>query len=157
MIKALGLVLEILRGALISARHFFVNLIFHVFKVLGFKTGRKGAVTIQYPEERKPLAARHRSLHRLTTREDGSPRCVACMLCVTVCPSECISVEAAEDQDPEVQKRPSDFTIDLSRCCFCGFCVEACPEDAIRMDTAFIELSENRRADLIYSMERLMK
>ena len=157
MRKAFGFVLEILRGAMITARHFFVNMSLHILNVLGVKTGRKGAVTIQYPEERKTLAPRHRSLHRLTIREDGRPRCVACMLCVTVCPSECIAVEAAEDPDPDIQKTPSSFTIDLSRCCFCGFCVEACPEDAIRMDTGFIELAESHRTDLNYGLERLRK
>jgi NADH-quinone oxidoreductase subunit I len=79
------------------------------------------------------------------------------MLCVTVCPSECISVEASEDPDPEIQKVPARFVIDMSRCCFCGFCVEACPEDAIRMDTGTIELAEYSRSSLMYELERLLK
>jgi len=157
MIKALGDFLEIIKGGLITARHFVTNMWFHTLKVLGFKTGRKGAVTIQYPEEKKELAARHRSLHRLLRREDGQPRCVSCLLCVTVCPSECILVEPTEDPDPEIQKVPVKFTIDISRCCFCGFCVEACPEDAIRMDTGKIEIAQYRRQDLIYSLDRLLK
>ncbi len=155
MIKALGYFFEILRGSWITSRHFFVNMWFHTLKVLGIKTKRRGAVTIQYPEEKKPIAPRHRSLHRMMTREDGRPRCVACMLCLTVCPSECIYIEAAEDQDPEIQKYPAKFIIDLSRCCFCGFCVEACPEDAIRMDTGRIELATYSREDLVYDLDRL--
>jgi NADH-quinone oxidoreductase subunit I len=157
MFKALEYFIEILRGIVITARHFVVNMGFHILKVLGFKTKRRGAVTIQYPEQKKELASRHRSLHRLLTRKDGRPRCVSCMLCVTVCPSECISVEAAEDPDPEIQKVPANFVIDLSRCCFCGFCVEACPEDAIRMDTGIIELAEYSRQDLIYDLEKLRR
>jgi NADH-quinone oxidoreductase subunit I len=90
-------------------------------------------------------------------REDGKPRCVVCMLCVTVCPSECIYVEAAEDPDPEIQKYPSRFVIDLNRCCFCGFCVEACPEDALRMDTAKIDLARYAHQDLIYDLEKLLQ
>ena len=90
------------------------------------------------------------------TRPDGKPRCVACMLCVTVCPSECIYVEAAEDPDPEIQKYPAKFIIDLSRCCFCGFCVEACPEDAIRMDTGNVELAEYSQDDMIYDLDKLI-
>jgi NADH-quinone oxidoreductase subunit I len=105
-------------------------------------------VTIQYPEESKALAPRHRSLHRIRPRPDGQPSCVACLLCVTVCPSECISVEAAEIDDPEVQKAPARFVVDLDRCCFCGFCVEACPVDAIRMDTGEIRLATTSRAAL---------
>ena len=156
MIKALGYFIEIIRGGLITTRHFVVNLFYHILKVLGIKTKRKGSVTIQYPEQKKEIASRHRSLHRLMTRPDGKPRCVACMLCVTVCPSECIYVEAAEDPDPEIQKYPAKFIIDLGRCCFCGFCVEACPEDAIRMDTGNVEFAQYSQKDLIYDLDKLI-
>ena len=155
--KSGGYLVEIVRGALITTRHFLVNMFFHTFALFGRKPRRAGAVTIQYPEKRKELATRHRSLHRLTQREDGLPRCVACLLCATVCPSECITVEAAEDPDPEVQKRPARFLIDLGRCCFCGLCVEACPEDAIRMDTGVVELAETRREALDYGLEDLFR
>lgn len=157
MIKALGYFIEIIKGGLITTRHFVVNMGFHVLKVLGIKTKRKGAVTIQYPEEKKEIAFRHRSLHRLLKREDGRPRCVSCLLCVTVCPSECIFVEATEDPDPEIQKVPAKFVIDMSRCCFCGFCVEACPEDAIRMDTGMIELAGTDRRDLVFDLDKLLR
>ncbi len=157
MFKTLGLLGALLKGVWITARHFTVNLFFHTLRLFGIKTKRAGAVTIQYPEKKKDLAARHRSLHRLMKREDGKPRCVACMLCVTVCPSECIYVEAAEDPDPEVQKYATRFDIDLTRCCFCGFCVEACPEDAIRMDTGVIDISALSRADLQYGLEKLLQ
>jgi NADH-quinone oxidoreductase subunit I len=157
MFKTLGLLGALLKGVWITGRHFTVNLFFHTLRFFGIKTKRAGAVTIQYPEKKKELAARHRSLHRLMKREDGQPRCVACMLCVTVCPSECIHVEAAEDPDPEIQKVAARFDIDLTRCCFCGFCVEACPEDAIRMDTGVIDISALSRADLQYGLEKLLK
>jgi NADH-quinone oxidoreductase subunit I len=157
MRKALGYLGAIVQGALITSRHFFVNMGRHILALFGLRTRRPGAVTIQYPEVRKPIAPRHRSLHRLVRREDGRPRCVACMLCATVCPSECITVEAAEDPDPEVQRAPSRYMIDLARCCFCGFCVEACPEDAIRMDTGALEAAERSRADLLYEKEDLLR
>lgn len=155
--KSWGYLVEIVRGVLITTRHFLVNMFFHTVAFLGLKPRRPGAVTIQYPEKRKELAGRHRSLHRLTRRENGLPRCVACLLCATVCPSGCITVEAAEDPDPEIQKRPSRFVIDLGRCCFCGLCVEACPEDAIRMDTGVLELAETCREALDYGLEDLLR
>lgn len=157
MMKALGYLAAIVQGALITSRHFFVNMGRHTLTLFGLKTHQPGAVTIQYPEVRKTIAPRHRSLHRLVRREDGRPRCVACMLCATVCPSECITVEAAEDPDPEVQRTPSRYTIDLARCCFCGFCVEACPEDAIRMDTGILEAARRKRADLVCEKEDLLR
>jgi len=155
--QAFGYLWALIVGAVITTRHFVVNMGFHTLRFFGIKRFRPGAVTIQYPEVRKPLAARHRSVHRLVRRPDGKPRCVACLLCVTVCPSECIFVEAEEDPDPDVQKTAARFEIDLSRCCFCGFCVEACPEDAIRMDTGTIDLAVRSRKDLLYDRDRLLR
>jgi len=148
MVGTWRVLVEIVRGAAITMRHFFVNMTLHTLRLCGVRTKRPGAVTIQYPEVRKPLSPRHRSLHRIRPRPDGRPSCVSCMLCVTVCPSECITVEAAEDPDPEVQKVPAKFVVDLNRCCFCGFCVEACPVDAIRMDTGEIRLASTSRTAL---------
>ncbi len=153
--EAMRLTAAVVRGTLVTTRHFAANMARHMLKAVGIKTRRPGAVTIQYPERRKPVAPRHRSLHRITRRADGRPRCVACMLCVTVCPSECITVEAAEDPDPAAQKVPSRFVIDVGRCCFCGFCVEACPVDAIRMDTGIVEMAEGDRRRLEYDLDRL--
>ncbi len=154
MLKPWRVLVEIVRGSAITMRHFFVNMTFHTLRLVGIKTKRRGAVTIQYPEVGKELSPRHRSRHRLRPREDGRPSCVACMLCVTVCPSECISVEAAEDPDPEIQKVPARFVVDLTRCCFCGFCVEACPVDAIRMDTGEIRLATESRAALFARLDK---
>jgi NADH-quinone oxidoreductase subunit I len=154
MPKPWKVLVEIVRGAAITMRHFFVNMTFHTLRLFGIRTKRPGAVTIQYPEAAKELSPRHRSLHRLRPRVDGRPSCVSCMLCVTVCPSECITVEAAEDPDPEIQKVPARFVVDLTRCCFCGFCVEACPVDAIRMDTGEIRLAAALRSDLVTRLDK---
>jgi len=155
MIKGWTIFKEILRGSWITTRHFTVNMWFHTLTLFGIKTRRKGAVTFQYPEQVKPLARRHKSRHRILRRENGLPQCVACMMCATVCPSDCIFIEAEETDDPEVQKYPASFVIDLNRCCFCGFCVEACPVDAIRMDTGEIRLAATSRAGLEYPLDKL--
>src|SRR5580698_1566850 len=91
-------------------------------------------VTIQYPEERRKYSDRFRGQHYIKST-NGVENCTACMLCPTVCPAECIHIEAGERPDKE--KYPVKFEIDLLRCCFCGMCEEACPKDAIKLSQIY--------------------
>jgi NADH-quinone oxidoreductase subunit I len=143
-------------GIWLTSIHFFRNLTLHILHQVGLKKGTLAAVTIQYPDQKRPLALRSRTRHRLTKREDGSPRCVACMMCETVCPARCIEITAAEHPDPNVEKYPAEFILDLGKCVYCGFCVEVCPEDAIRMDTQRLDIAEYTRGNMIYNKQRLM-
>ncbi|MEA2465105.1 MAG: NADH-quinone oxidoreductase subunit, partial [Acidobacteriota bacterium] len=43
----------------------------------------KGLPTIQYPEVKREYSERFRGRHILTSREDGTTRCVACYMCST--------------------------------------------------------------------------
>ncbi len=148
--------LEVIRGLKVTVSHFFRNISLHILHVFGLAKDTPGAVTYQYPEERHPLPSRLRTLHRLTKREDGSPRCVACMMCETICPADCIYIIAGEHPDPVIEKYPTRFDIDVGRCIFCGYCVEACPEDAIRMDTGVLEFTSYTRAEMVHDMELLL-
>ncbi len=91
-------------------------------------------VTISYPEERRQYSDRFRGMHYIKAT-NGVENCTACMLCPTVCPAECIHIEAGERPDKE--KYPIKFEIDVLRCCFCGMCEEACPKDAIKLSTIY--------------------
>jgi NADH-quinone oxidoreductase subunit I len=148
---------EIIRGLMLTARHFLINFPRHAIRGFGIKIGKGETVTIEYPEERRPFARRLRTRHRLTMRDDGAPRCVACMMCETICPAQCIHIIAQENPDPNIEKMPKTFDIDIGVCVFCGFCVEACPEDAIRMDTGIVELAAYTREGMIYRMDQLLQ
>jgi len=147
---------EILRGLWITGKHFFRNFLMHIGRALGVVKKRRGAVTIQYPEECRPIPAGYRARHRLLRREDGSPKCVACMMCPTICPANCIHIRAAESPDPTIEKYPVEFRINLDRCVMCGFCVEACPVDAIRMDTGVVEMSASDREEFVTVLDFLL-
>jgi NADH-quinone oxidoreductase subunit I len=147
---------EVARGLVLTARHFFSNFSRHLVRSLGIRVGKGETVTYEYPEERRPSGRRLRTRHRLTKRADGTPRCVACMMCETICPARCIHIVAEENPDPNIEKQPRIFDIDLGICVFCGFCVEACPEDAIRMDTGIVELASYTREGMMYRMDQLL-
>jgi NADH-quinone oxidoreductase subunit I len=149
-------IFEVIRGLWITTYHFVVNLFYHILKLFGIIKKHPMTPTIQYPEERRELAPRLRTLHRLAQREDGSPRCVACMMCETVCPALCIQIVAEEVDDPNIEKRPKSFDIDIGKCVYCGFCVEACPEDAIRMDTGILEIASYSREGMVLDIKMLL-
>lgn len=118
---------EFVRGLAVTTRHLFRN--------LNPDKEKRGTFTREYPEVTTIYPDRYRGLHRLMLREDGQVRCVACMCCSTICPADCIHIEAGEHDDPTIEKYPTVFVIDELRCIVCGLCVEACPCDAIRMDS----------------------
>jgi NADH-quinone oxidoreductase subunit I len=112
----------IVGGLVITMKHMIMNLF-----------NKKKMITLNYPEEKHDYSPRFKGSHILTVKKDGALRCTACMLCATNCPAQCITIHAAEHDDPTVEKYPISYEIDVLRCVYCGFCEEACPVDAIRM------------------------
>jgi NADH-quinone oxidoreductase subunit I len=154
---------EIVRGVGVSMKHFFENT---REMLLGKRPDpvleryEDGITTISYPEQKRPYPERFRGIHRLTTRGDGSMRCVACLCCSTACPAQCIFIEAGEypegDKRRGYERYPVKFVIDELRCIFCGYCVEACPCDAIRMDTGMHAVPYDSREQFIYDRDLLL-
>ena len=137
-------VFNVMRGLWITWRHLLRNLLH-----------RDALQTYNYPEEKKEILPGYRAEHRLMLRPNDTIRCTACMLCATACPAKCIAIEAEGVDDPSVEKRAKEYTIDLLRCVFCGLCVEACPCDAIRMDTMKVNNAGFSREDFILDIRYL--
>ncbi len=110
-------------------------------------------VTIQYPEERRGPAPRWRGIHYFDKDAKGDTTCVACGLCVAICPSRCIYLEIGEREDGS--RYPIRYEIDELRCIFCGYCQEACPVNAIRLGQGYEYIRYNR-ADFQLTKEKLL-
>jgi NADH-quinone oxidoreductase subunit I len=132
-----GTFVDILRGMSVTGTYFVVD-----------------KVTVEYPKEKLQTYPRFRGVQALLTDpETGDTKCVACMLCATICPSRCITVVG--EQTPEGRSRPATFDLDLSHCIFCGLCEEVCPEAAIVM-TRHYELATYDKSDFFLSKEKLI-
>jgi NADH-quinone oxidoreductase subunit I len=119
-----------------------------------FFTSLRKPVTVQYPEERLPLAVGFRGLPRLVyDLQTGDARCVACGICAQACPVGVIHIDS--HRGPDGRKLLDRFDIEAGGCVYCGLCVEACPFDALTM-TAGFELAAHDRAALLWPKERLL-
>lgn len=136
---------EIIKGMAVTLRHFLGNL-----------RDNSRLYVRHYPEVDPEIPARWRGRHRLTTHEDGTVKCVACFMCQTNCPSQCIMIEAGERSDGRTEKLPTRFDIDLLECIYCGYCVEACPMDAIRMDTGIFSVTSSSREEMMIGLDELL-
>jgi NADH-quinone oxidoreductase subunit I len=111
--------------------------------------------TLQYPEEQHVPRKGYRGEHRLKKDDAGRMKCVACFMCQTACPAECIQIVAAPSPWPDRDKIPMTFNIDLLKCIYCGMCEEACPCDAIELTPQY-NIVATSRAEKVYDINKLL-
>lgn len=111
--------------------------------------------TMEYPEVRKVSKPGYRGEHRLKKDEQGRPKCVACYMCATACPAECIEIVAQPAPWPDRDKVPASFRIDMLKCIYCGMCEEACPCDAIELTPTYTQVATSRE-EKVYDLVRLL-
>ncbi|MBZ0136850.1 MAG: NADH-quinone oxidoreductase subunit I [Planctomycetes bacterium] len=131
-----------------------------------FKMMFRPSTTIDYvgtkseDNQRHVPAVGYRGEHYLKVDEKDNIKCVACYMCSTVCPAECITIVGDETDVDQFGaqrfKAPEVFEIDMLKCIYCGMCVEACPKDAIAMTTTYNQVG-TKRGDFIFDKNRLLK
>ncbi|MHC4908576.1 MAG: NuoI/complex I 23 kDa subunit family protein [Planctomycetota bacterium] len=137
----------------------------HVVQNIGRDGKSKNLWVVQYPEEKRddrPVEQggqereTFRGVHRLNRDEDGRVRCVACFMCATACPANCIHIVAEESPWEDREKYPKQFDIDELRCIYCGMCEEACPVDAIEL-TPHYEIVGLTRQEMVFDKSKLLQ
>ena len=125
------------------------NIVRGMFTVIKH-VGRR-PITTSYPDTVPELYPNTRHRLALTINPDtGEHLCIACKQCERICPDTCITVIG----DPEKKGTIKDFYLDHGLCMFCGLCTEVCPTNCI-INTVDFEMSEYKREDLIYDIDRL--
>lgn len=113
------------------------------------------SVTELYPEQKPDLPEAYRGVPCLPVDpETGRPNCIACGMCAKVCPEQIITV-VLDKTDPK-DRKPAEFTIDISRCMWCGLCSEACPTGGLVLGKDF-ELACRDRKCMVLNLEDLKK
>ena len=127
-------------------------------------SNKKNIWVVKYPEQKRDdrdvldggqERSTFRGVHRLNRDIEGRVKCVACMMCSTACPANCIEIVAGEAPWEDRESFPVSFTIDELKCIFCGMCEEVCPCDAIELTPRY-EIVGLTREEMIFDKEQLL-
>jgi len=109
-------------------------------------------------------------------KDPAMPKCISCMMCVTNCPSKCLTVvkskppkptaaeeaamKAAEEagekvKKPKAAKNPAKFIYDYSLCSLCGTCIDNCPAKSLRFSHEIYWAATSRKEMKLDLLARL--
>ena len=109
-------------------------------------------------------------------KDPATPKCISCMMCVTNCPSRCLTVvkqkppkptpeeeaamKAAEEagekvKKPKAPKNPAKFIYDYTLCSLCGTCIDNCPAKSLRFSNNMYWVATSRKEMKIDLLARL--
>ena len=112
-------------------------------------------VTIQYPEEKRKIYPGFRGKHAFVRNpKTGKEKCIMCMKCSNICPSQCIYIKKGRDAN----NKPflEQYDIEALRCIYCGYCVEVCPVCALTLTEEYGYVSTSKD-DIYFNKEKMLK
>ena len=138
---------DIAKGLSITGKHFC--------KVFFTANRRKVRyhITSEYPEVPAKVQPRYRGRLTLLKDEQGEIKCVCCLACEKICPTQVITIEKGKKEGRKMPF-PLRYDFEMERCIFCEFCVESCGFDSIILNHQF-ELAAYNREDFSIGMEGL--
>ena len=138
---------DIAKGLSITGKHFC--------KVFFTANRRKVRyhITSEYPEVPAKVQPRYRGRLTLLKDEQGEIKCVCCLACEKICPTQVITIEKGKKEGRKMPF-PVRYDFEMERCIFCEFCVESCGFDSIIQNHQF-ELAAYNREDFSIGMEGL--
>jgi len=134
-------------------------------------------VTVHYPRGEVSNLAGFRGPIVLVPRPEDpeKPKCIACLMCMNICPSNCITVtkmkppkpdpahepevagEGGKTAKPAAPKLPQTYVYDYSLCSLCGLCAEVCPVDSIIFSSEAYRVTRDRNRLKMDLLEKLKK
>lgn len=102
--------------------YLFIKKFFYIlFRFLGRPNWGRLEAGVKVEGEKKTLI--------LTEGSQGDLQCTSCQICVEICPTRCLEVNAPKNKAYPVL--PAEFFFEENLCIYCDLCVDVCPEDAI--------------------------
>jgi len=138
---------DIAKGLYLTGKHFA--------RVFSTANRRKVPLHVvsEYPEVKAKLQPRFRGRLTMLKDEQGEIKCVCCLACEKICPTQVITIESGKKEGRKT-KLPTRYDFEMERCIFCEFCVESCGFDSIILNHQF-ELAAYNREDFSIGMEGL--
>ena len=138
---------DIAKGLYLTGKHFL--------RVFTTANRRKVPLHVvsEYPEVRAKVQPRFRGRLTLLKDEQGEIKCVCCLACEKICPTQVITIDKGKKEGRKMPF-PVRYDFEMERCIFCEFCVESCGFDSIILNHQF-ELAAYNREDFSLGMEGL--
>ncbi len=138
-------------------------------------------ITVQYPKQVVPREASESFRGPIELvgqpKDPATPKCISCMMCVSACPSGCISItkqkppklspeeekafaeaeaRGEKPKRPVAPRNPATWRYNYTYCSLCACCIEACPVNSIKFSNE-LYLAGTSRGDFHYDLLARLK